>query len=102
MQQLLLLAAMHTGVSDIFFQVVPRWALAALFRRILGSDAAGAKALTTTALQDWLLDEKIKVQPKVILEFFRLSPSGDSMSQAEFIQVLTHANWHLRCKAASQ
>ena len=84
MKELLLLAAQHAGVADVFHELVPKWAFGALFARIVGADACDHLCMSTTLLQDWLLEERMKVPSKAVLDLFLRSSNSETMSKAEF------------------
>jgi hypothetical protein len=87
MKQLVLLAAQHAGVTDVFHELVPKWAFGALFSRIVGRDDSDNLSISTTIFQDWLLKEKIHMSPKVVLDFFLRSPNSEAISKGAFIEV---------------
>ena len=87
MKELVLLAAQHAGVGDVFHELVPKWAFAALFSRIVGSDDSDHVSVSTTRLQDWLVAEGFKVSPKAVLEFFIRAANSETVSEWEFAQV---------------
>lgn len=101
MKELLLLAAQHAGVADVFHELVPKWAFAALFARIVGSEDCDHVAMSTTLLQDWLIEERMKVPSKAVLDLFLRSSNSETMSKAEFAQVWTCAR-SLPCRRPHQ
>lgn len=87
MKCLLLLAAQHAQVKDVFSELVPKWAFAALFARIMGSDDAEHMLLSSTALQDWLRSEQIMVPSRLVLEYFTSSMHTEVATKADFVAV---------------
>ena len=87
MKVLLLLAAQHAGLDDIFTQLVPKSALAALFSRIVGTNDAEHIQLSSTKLQDWLLAENIVIPSRLVLDLFIGANTTDAASQADFVRV---------------
>jgi hypothetical protein len=87
MKELILLASQHAGVTDVFHELVPKWAFAALFGRILGSDNSHHVQLSSTLFQEWLLEEKLHIPPRLVLDFFMRSPSTETVTKAEFVNV---------------
>jgi hypothetical protein len=87
MKALILIAAQHAGVADIFTQLVPKWALAALFSRIMGTDDSDQLMLSSTQLQGWMLAEKVSVPSKLILDLFMGASSTDAASKGDFVRV---------------
>ena len=99
MKVLLLLAAQHAGVDDVFAKLVPKWAFAALFSRIVGREDSDHVLLSSTALQDWLRSEEIIVPARLVLELFTGTMHTEVANKADFISVRTlllQTNYALR------
>ena len=87
MKELVLLAAQHAGVTDVFHELVPKWAFAALFSRILGTDNSDHLQLSTTSFQEWLGAEELVIPARLVLDFFLRSPSTEAVAKHEFVEV---------------